>query len=254
MSNKIKFPILCLAFFGNLSLTAKYKDSSNIGTPAIVLKFGTGYYYGLGDLGKRFPQFSTLPAGFFYRSPRNLIFGIEYNRFLGNQYKLDSLYGGIMGPSLQILDKNGFPAVIRYYMRGYSFQGYVGKAFKISPRSKYGQIQANIGGGIMQHYIKMRFDKGILPQLEGNYYEGYDRLTNGFMITQSLYYQYNNAQSLSFYCGINMVESFTKNQRNWDYGTMRKDNANRKDNYFGFAAGILIPIQIKSSNNTEYYD
>jgi hypothetical protein len=239
------------------NLTAKaliLKDSIHKKPQAVVMHFGGSYSYGLADLGKRFPAFSTIQAGAYFKTRNNFLFGFEYNRFLGNQFHFDSLYGGIVGPSEQMIDKNGNPALIRYYMRGFNTQAYVGKLFAISDRIKYGKIQVNFGAGFLQHYIKMRFDKGLLPQLEGNYAEGYDRLCNGLMLLQSVYYQYYNLQNLSFFCGINMVESFTQNQRNWDYGTMHKDNKKRNDFYTGFSFGILIPIQLKPTINTEYYD
>lgn len=237
-----------------LSLQARVAKDSSATKPAIVLSIGTGYHKGLADLGKRFPSFSTLPAGAYYKSGKNLILGFEYNRFLGNNFRLDSLFGGIVGPSGQVIDKNGNPAVIRYYMRGYTFQGYVGKTFKISPRFKHSHVQVNLGAGILQHYIKMRFDKSLLPQLEGDYAAGYDKLTNGFMLTQTVNYQYYNLQSVCFFAGFNLVQSFTQNQRNWDYGVMHRETGKRNDFYLGFSAGFLIPINLRSGSSNEYYD
>lgn len=243
--------ILCLAGWAKPASAAR--DTTHY-TPAVVISVGAGYHFGLADLGKRFPSFSTLPASLYYKNSHNFIFGFEYNRFLGNRFKLDSLFGGIVGPSQQILDQNGFPAVIRYYMRGFTAQGYIGKSFKIFPKAKYARLQTNIGFGMMQHFLKMRFDKGTLPQLEGNYAAGYDMLTNGIMISQSLYYQYYNTKSVSFFGGFNFVQAFTQNRRNWNYGTMRQDLTHRKDFYVGMTAGILIPINLKPQNDKDYYD
>lgn len=223
-------------------------------TPALVMQVGVGYNHGTADLGKRFPWFSTLPAGVYLRTKHNFNWGFNYNRFLGNRFQLDSLFGGIVGPSQQVLDKNGNVAVIRYYMRGYSAQLYFGKALKVFPKAKYGRLQVTMGAGILQHRIKMRFDKGLLPQLEGDYADGYDRLCNGFMLTQTVNYQYYNVGSLSFFAGFNFTQSFTQNQRNWDYGTMRHDSRNRHDNYIGISAGILIPVPFRSVQSKDYYD
>lgn len=220
----------------------------------IILNVGASYQFGLSDLGKRYSTFSSITAGAYFRSPKKFIIGGEYGPYLGNNVSIYNLYGNIVGPTGVIIDKNGNPAVIRYYMRGYYLQGYLGKVFALKPQWKHSGIQVKIGGGFMQHRIKMRFDKGLVPQLEDDYKEGYDRLTNGFMFTQNIQYQYFDFDNLSLVAGVNFAQGFTKNRRNWNYSEFKQDNTLRHDFYFGFNLGILIPIALKSNVNHEYYN
>ncbi len=221
---------------------------------AIIMKTGVGYHFGLSDLGDRFPSFSTFPGEVYYKTKKDLTFGFSYQRFLGNRVRIDSLYGGILGASQMIFDNEGFPAQIRYYMRGYMLQGHVGKLFSMKPEWQHSRIELKLGFGIMQHKIRTKFDQGKLPQLEGEYASGYDRLTNGALFSQSIIFHYLNTETVSIFAGINFGQALTKNRRSWDYSLMRQDPSLRKDFFIGASAGILIPIVLNSSNTTKYYD
>jgi hypothetical protein len=221
---------------------------------AIIMKTGVGYNYGVSDLGKRFPAFSIFPAEVYYKSAKDFTFGVSYQRFLGNQVRIDSLYGGILGATQMIFDNEGFPAQIRYYMRGFMLQGHAGKLFSMKPEWEHGRIELKLGFGIMQHKIRTKFDQGKLPQLEGEYATGYDRLSNGALFSQSIIFHYLNVETVSIFAGINFGQALTKNRRSWDYSLMRQDITTRKDFFIGASAGILIPIVLNSSTTTKYYD
>lgn len=249
---KLRCLVLIPLLFGG-KLLVKASDTAHY-TRAFVMNIGAGYNRGLASLGKRFPTFSTLPVGGCFKTHKNFVFGLEYTRFLGNNLTIDSLFGGIVGAGQNLIDKNGNPAVVRYYMRGFSTQFYAGKLFKVVKNARYGRLQVNFGVGYLQHHIKLRYDKALLPQLEGDYAAGYDRLCSGFMISQSVYYNYFNTKSLCFIVGLDCVQSFTKSQRAWDYSLNRKDVSQRKDFYLGFSLGVLIPIVLKSRGSKDYYE
>lgn len=221
---------------------------------AIIMKVGVGANAGIADLGKRFPVFATMPAELYFKTPKNLTFGIAYSPLLGNRVKIDSLYGGIVGPSQLIFDKNGFPGLIRYYMRGFTLQATAGKIFPLNEKWVHSGIEFRMGAGIMQHYIKARFDAGSIPQISDEYKAGYDRLTNGLCISETVNFHYLNTETVSFFAGISLGQAFTKNRRSWDYSTMKKDETLRKDLYLGLQAGVLIPVSLKGSASTDYYD
>lgn len=249
------FRKLWLIFFFSIWINGRL-SGQNPGTPtnAILLKVSGGANLGMADLGKRFPLFATLPVELGLKTKSAYLYGLSVSPLLGNRVQIDSLYGGIIGPSQIIFDNSGFPGLIRYYMRGFTGQANISRVFKISEKWKYSGIELKLGGGIMQHRIKARFDAGRIPQIEDPYREGYDRLTNGLLLSQSVNFHYLNTESLSFFGGITFGQAFTQNRRSWDYSTMRQDLYKRKDFYTGLSFGIIIPVKIRSRTSTEYYD
>jgi hypothetical protein len=224
------------------------------GTRALILKTGAGMNLGIADLSKRFPTFGMLPAELYYKTQKDITFGLAFNQYLGNRVTVDSLYGGIIGNSQIMFDNQGFPGLIRYYMRGYSLQATAGKIFPIKEQWKHSGIEVRLGVGFMEHKIKAKFDKGKLPQIEGAYAYGYDKLSNGAIFSQTINFHYLNTETVSVYAGINFGQAITKNRRSWDYGLMRRDLTLRKDMFIGISGGLLIPIMLKGSKSPGYYD
>lgn len=242
--------IFCICLTANAQ-NKTGKDNDNY----VILKTGGSYNFGLSDLGKRFATFASIPADLYLKTPKFTL-GMGWAPLLSNRVQIDSLYGGIVGQSNIIYDKDGFPTLIRYYMRGYALQARFGYLFPIKKTWHHSRIEVSFGTGFMQHRIKARFDVAKTPQLEGAYKTGYDRLCNGIMFSQSVNYHYLNTETLSIYAGLQFGQGFTHNQRSWDYSQMRKDNTLRRDFYFGLSAGVLIPLRLKTytGTETEYYD
>ncbi len=248
--------------FTLLSLTSSLFSQAAMGpAPApgsgsyILMKVGGGFYATSGDLAKRYPQFASIPVSLGYKAKSNLSFSINYSPLLGSKVDITGLFGDMLGPSGEILDQNGFPTVIRYYMRGFSAGGTVGKVFPAGKSNKHGSFEISAGAGMLQHYIKMQFDAGRTPQLEGLYTAGYDRLTNGLQLSQHFRWQYLNTETLSVYAGIDVGQGFTQNRRSWNFSEMSAETKGRKDIFFGLSAGIMIPVTLKASAaESKYFD
>ena len=221
----------------------------------LLLRVGGGFYLTGADLAKGFPQFASMPAGLYYKSSNNLTVGINYMPFWGSRVNYTNLFGNMPGPSGEILDQNGFPTVIRYYMRGYSSTLTVGKLLG-GKRDGAGQFEIALGGGFMQHYVKLRFDAGRTPQLEGEYAKGYDRLTNGLQLVQHFRWHYLNPETISLFAGVDVSQGFTKNRRSWNYADGGPDNSRHFDFYSGISAGIIIPLSLKArvQDNPKYFE
>lgn len=221
----------------------------------LLLRVGGGFYLTGADLAKGFPQFASLPAGLYYKSGKNLTLGVNYTPFWGNKVSYTNLFGDMLGPSGEILDQNGFPTIIRYYMRGNSTTFTVGKLIGGRP-GKPGKFEIALGAGFMQHYVKMKFDAGRTPQLEGQYAQGYDRLTNGLQLVQHFRWHYLNPETISLFAGLDISQGFTQNRRSWNFGDFGPDKSRHFDFYTGLSAGIIIPLSLKSQaqDNPKYFD
>ncbi len=249
---KIRLILLFIVCFGQSARL--FSADIPVNPPAILLKVAGGGNKGMGDLGIRFPVFATIPLGVQFLTSHNLKFGLEYSPLLGNQVVEDSLFGGMLGPEGILVDNGGFPGIVRLYMRGFTAQASIGKVFLLKPGNPHFGMDVQLGLGMMQHKITAKFDSESLPQLEGAYAEGYDKLTNGFMYSLHAGLHYVNPATISLFAGIDLGQGFTRNQRNWDYGIMRSDNRMRNDLYVGFSAGMFIPIVLKPAKNPDYFD
>jgi hypothetical protein len=248
-----KIAILFALLFVMVCAQAKSaKDSSN-GEAGILLKVGGGGYTCFGTLSYRYPHFASIPVAAYLKTKNNFTFGVDFMTFLGSKVNSTNLLYGIGGNDGTVLDVDGFPTLLRYYMRGYSITATAGKLFSLKPGKESGKLQLNFGVGFMQHKTKIQFDKGKTPQLDGAYAYGYDRLTNGLQLTQSIRYHYLNTETLSVFFGLDFSQGFTKAQRNWDSGFGNADAGRRLDLYAGASAGILIPIMFKTPTKNPGY-
>jgi hypothetical protein len=109
-----------------------------------------------------------------------------------------------------------------------------------------------IGAGLLQHKIRIEVQDNNVPQLDGDYRKGYDRLTNGLALTEFVGYLHcGNNRLINFFAGIELTQAFTKSRRDWDFSTMRKDDSNRMDLLFGIKVGWFFPMYKHAA--TAYY-
>ena len=106
------------------------------------------------------------------------------------------------------------------------------------------------GLGFMQHKLKFTFQRTVLPQLENNYYKGYDRLTNGLMVRGFFGYQRIDPKGrMNFYAGMELLNGFTKNRRSYNYDTRKADTELRNDMLLGLKIGIMISLSGRQAGN-----
>ena len=78
-------------------------------------------------------------------------------------------------------------------------------------------------------------------------------MTNGFMLTQFLGYQYfSGSRLVNFYFGVELNEGFTKNRRAYNFSEKRKDDESRVDISVGFKVGWVIPMYRKAPKEFYY--
>ena len=91
--------------------------------------------------------------------------------------------------------------------------------------------------GYFQHHIKIDALQTELPIVTGDYTKGFDRLSTGIALQQFAGYLYAHPTYLiNFYAGLTFTEGLTKSARGYNYDTLQKDEALRKD----FSIGLKI--------------
>jgi hypothetical protein len=149
-------------------------------------------------------------------------------------------------------DRN--PADIQLRERGYYFGLRVGKLIGLSENNKRSGLRINLGAGLLQHRIRIQPDPfRSVPQLEGDYEKGYDRLTNGLALHQFIGYQVvGRSNGIHLTGGFEFFEGFTQNRRNFNFDTQSGEAPNRLDILAGFRLSVSIPFFLGNAEDVYY--
>lgn len=155
-----------------------------------------------------------------------------------------------------ILNFNGSPAEIRTWERGYTVPVRVGWIF---PRLDPFRANANsgpfleIGAQFIQHKIRIEDIGNQVPSLARVFRPGYDRLTNGIGMMQSVGYRYySTGKLINFFVSLDLMQNFTESRRDVQYDVNNWNPKPRTDILAGFRVGWTIPIY-RVSKSTFYY-
>lgn len=239
---------------GILVLAAFSLRAQNQGN-ALLANFGYGYFEPYEDLSTRFGGFHSAGVGLDYLTPKNLIFGVRGDFFYGNNVRENTIVDARNELGF-VYGTGGEPAVVSLKMRGISGFVYVGKLFPLGETDARQGIRATIGGGILQHKIRVQNDPQMpTPQFGGEYTAGYDRLTNGFALTQTVGYQFlAQNRRANFYLGLEITEGFTSNRRNANFfQPPSAKNTGRLDLIVGLRGVWTLPFYLGVEGTENIY-
>lgn len=238
--------VLSCPSFGQVSV----KDSS-IYTP--LIGFSYGYYLPGGDMADRFGNNSAVQLNVDFKLRNYWILGVNGSYFFGRGVK-ESLFDSISTSGGGIIDKNGLFADVRVFERGFTVMGTVGRMFAFKKPNPNSGLVATIGLGFMQHKIRIETIGNITPQLSPDYRKGYDRLSNGLLLSESIGYLYlSNNRLVNVYFGFECMQGFTKSRRSWDYDKMSKDTKQRLDILYGARIAWILPLYKKPPQDFYIY-
>ncbi len=244
------FSLLLFAGIANSSTS----DSSRKINPIKYITLGYSQNFTGGELIKRFGGFSSVNGGYFHKTKTNFVFGLEGNILFGARVKENNMFESMTGQSGGLIDANGNIAVIRMYMRGFSSSFAFGKVISLNARTPNTGILLQASVGFIQHKIKFLYSQDITPQLDGSYYKGYDRLTNGVLIKQFAGYQHFSKKfGGHFYIGAEFGQGFTQNRRSYNYDERNADTKKRIDLITSLKAGFIIPLGNTHRNEEEFF-
>ena len=225
------------------------KDSS-IATP--LVGFSYGYQFPAGDLAKRFGNNSTVQMNVDFKTKNYWTFGINGSYFFGSNIKEAGIFDSIISKDGYIIDQNGEFADVRLYERGFTVSVTAGRMFPFKKPNPNSGIEFNVGLGFIQHKIRIETIGNNVPQLTTAYKMGYDRLTNGFLLSENLGYLYlSNNRLLNFYFGFECLQGFTQSRRSYDYDLMKADTQKRLDILYGIKISWILPLYRKAPQ--EFY-
>lgn len=204
-----------------------------------------------GDLADRYENFSDIGAGVGYKTHYNWIIGGEATYLFGSDVKEDPLLS-ISNSDGSITNRYGEAAEIFMRMSGMHLKVTLGKVFPVLRNNKNSGIYLRAGAGMLQHKIFYSNTGNNVPQIIDDYSKGYDRLCNGFAVSEFVGWQHFSSKKFyHFFAGVEFNQAFTQNQRQWDFATNQKIDVQRLDLSYSFRIGVIILF--KSKPATDYY-
>lgn len=234
---------------GALSAQKSIKDSTII-IPHFDLVYSMQFPGG--DLVERFGLFNTIGGAFYVKDKKGFVYGFDGQFQFGNQVK-ENTVTNLQTSNGTIINRDGSYAAMRFFMRGFRFTGQFGKVFNVLSPNPNSGIKVLVGAGFWQHRIRVDDQQTRTPQIKFPYQKGYDRMSNGFMLTQFVGYQFfSNSRLVNFYVGMEFNEGFTQNRRAYNFNEKRKDDSPRTDFSYGFKLGWVVPFYKKAPRDFYY--
>lgn len=232
--------ILLLIFCSGYSQQIAKSDTDSYSGKIHIIEFNYGQMVPLADLNDRFGRFNTIGSSVGILFKNNIELGLKGSIFYGRNVKED-VFQNLRNDQGIITGADGIDALLFLRMRG----AHIGlQASKILPRNKDTRsgIKIGLGAGILWHKIRLQDDSRSVAQLLQDYQYGYDRLSVGFAVNQFVGYQIlAKNQTLNFIFGFDIVESFTKNIRPYNFsGTEEFHNSTRLDVGIGIKVGFMM--------------
>ena len=203
------------------------------------------------DLGSRFGNFHGLGVTLGTKRLSGLYFGGNVNFNFGKNVNEPGLIQNLLSEDIEIISLEGRPASVLIQQRGFNFSGDFGKFFKFKNAKNESGILVTFGVGFMQHNIRFEHQIDDVPQLDGEYKKGYDRLSNGLMISQSVGWMFFSKKRFGdWYLGAELIEGFTQSRRETNFDTGVSDlGENRLDIMFGLKVGWIVPFYKRNLYN-----
>lgn len=244
------FALICSLIIGfNCSAQEENKpDKAVLISPSLAIQFSGG------DFSERFGTSYTAGLGVGIKTEGNWIFSLNGQFMFGSDIKD---IGGILDPILtanqNLLNQTGNYALLSVFERGFYGLGEVSKIFSQFGPNKNSGPTLSIGAGFISHWIHFSNAGNDSPQILEEYAKGYDRLSGGLLLKQSIGYMYLSPQRrINFKISFEILEGFTTNYRGINYDTGKEDTSQHLDLLYGIRLNWYLPIYDKSVNEFYY--
>ncbi len=204
-----------------------------------------------GDMVNRFGANLNAGGTFMYKTNKNWVFGFDAGYLFGKRVKED-VTKQLKTAEGFIIDNEGYAADLRISQRGLALQLTIGKLIPVTKRFRNSGVLINVGFGYLQHKINLYDAQQKIAALKGELKYGYDRLSNGLVISQFVGYMIlSKNRLLNIYMGIESAQAFTKSVRKFNFDTGLADTKQRLDILTGLKFGWILPLYKKTPN--EFY-
>lgn len=206
------------------------------------------------DLAKRFGPGYQFGLSLHYKFAKNWYVGSEGGFLFGTSVKETEHIENAITANGQIITDEGTLDDVNLNLRGMILKLNAGKSFFFKPSKPSNGLLVKFGAGYMHHKILIDVDKRITPQLTGDYVKGYDRFSNGLLLSQYIgLIRLEKGKFVNLSFGFEITEAFTQNQRPFDFYLQKPLNDRRVDLMYGFKLSWMIPVYMGESSSSQYY-
>lgn len=207
-----------------------------------------------GDLFERFGSNNNVGLGGWWKSRSGYTLGAEGNMLFGNQVREPGILRNVINSAGQVVDQDGTMADVFLFERGWSAFATAGRIFPLFGPNPNSGLHVKVGGGYLRHKIRVQTQRNVVPQLEDEYLEGYDRLTAGPAALAYIGYQhFSDRGRVNFHVGLELVVGATRPLRSFNLDTEQYNKAQRMDLLSGLRVGWSLPIHRKKDTGFHYY-
>lgn len=238
----------------SLNLQAQGLNTRENTGEAFLITVQFGGHLPAGDLAERFGPAADISGSVAWMSEgQSWIFGLEGAFMFGSEVKEDVL-APLRTAQGDIIGITGSIAPILLRQRGFYLGLHGGRIFPLSKTNPRNGIRVSLGGGYLQHQVRIVDDSNTAEQLAGELEKGYDRLTGGFALRQFVGYQlFAKDRLLNFHAGFEFTQAFTRNMRDLNYDTGLPGDDSRIDLLLGFRIGWTLPLYYGIPKEDTYY-
>lgn len=224
--------------------------------PAWLIQPSIAWQMPGGDMAEYFGNSFNVGLGAAYKTSNNWRFGFDGQYLFSDNIKNpEQILKPILTDRGFILNGIGNYASVSLLERGVFFTGEAGKSLNFWQATPNSGPDIQLGIGYMMHWIEIKNAGNDAPQLLDEYSKGYDRLSGGLMLRQSVGYTYlSRNRRVNFRFSFEIMEAFTQNYRGFDYSTGTTTDGRRTDLLYGFRFQWMLPIYTSASGDTYYYD
>jgi hypothetical protein len=221
---------------------------------AIKMGFHLGFMLPGHDLKDRYGSFNAIGMEVDYHfneSPWALGFGFAHT--FGQNVK-DDVVSNLRDSNGEIIGLNKAYTAFVIRQRGWHFFAKIDRLLFADASGKTGLL-VSLRPGIYQHYVRLQDEENAVPQVLGEYKQGYDRLAFGPSFTQFIGYQYMSPRrTFNFYIGVETTQAFTLEKRSFFFNRPGEFiEPKRLDTVFGLKAGWILPLYFVSDPSTLFY-
>ena len=230
-----------------------FSQTDETKTSSFMFSVDYAYQFPAFDLKDRFGNNSSLGASLIQKNKNGYLLSLSGRWLFGNNIKEENIFDFIDGENGDIININGQIPIIRLFERGAQLHINFGKKLNLNIKKSKSGIVPSIGLGYVYHKIFIETLLGETPQLNENLIKGYDRLSGGFSLKQSLTFMYlsdNNMKNFNF--GIEIIECWAKDLRNYHY-TNNSIPQKRFDVFIGLKFEWIVPLKKRTTSNYYYY-
>ncbi len=221
-----------------------------------IFMFSLNYSYQIPefDLKDRFGPNSALGFTLTKKNNKNYLFSLSANSIIGDKIREENIFEPIDGNNGEIINIDGQIPIVRLFERGAQVHFDVGKKIKLNIKKSSSGIITSFGLGFVYHKIFIESLMGEIPQLNEELKKGYDRLSGGFSLKQSIMFMYlSDNDKINFHLGLEVIESWTSDLRVQNYTTGAIMNESRFDMFIGLKFGWILPLKKRTTSSFYYY-